>query len=141
MVNWRTWLIIVSYMAIIGSSTLSYFYPTLVNGLGYATTKAQYMTIPIFSITFIVTTITGYLANKKSHLCSAILAMPNETHALSLAFVNAMGNLAQIYEAYLFPAADKPKYLKGFSVISRLCFTGAISYIALHILLRRLKQI
>jgi hypothetical protein len=67
--------------------------------------------------------------------------MPNETHALSLAFVNAMGNLAQIYGAYLFPAADKPKYLKGFSVISRLCFTGAISYIALHILLRRLKQI
>jgi hypothetical protein len=59
--------------AIIGSSTLSYFYPTLVNGLGYATTKAQYMTIPIFSITFIVTTIAGYLANKKSHLCSAIL--------------------------------------------------------------------
>ncbi|EXL93141.1 hypothetical protein NOF04DRAFT_13974 [Fusarium oxysporum II5] len=98
------------------------------------------MTIPIFSITFIVTTITGYLANK-NHLCSAILAMPKETHAISLAFVNAMGNLAQIYGAYLFPAADKPKYLKGFSVISRLCFTGAISYIALHILLRRLKQI
>ncbi|QPC69314.1 hypothetical protein HYE68_000066 [Fusarium pseudograminearum] len=191
MVNWRTWLFVVGYMAIVGSSTLSYFYPTLVNGLGYGATDAQYMTIPIFGVAFVVTAITGYLADKKSHLRGAILcgwmsiamlcaiiicvvydfkaryallvimasalwasnglslsyasttfsAMPNETRAISLAFVNAMGNLAQIYGAYLFPVADKPKYLKGFGVISGLCFTGAVSYIALHILLRRHKQI
>jgi len=33
--NWRTWLFCVGYMAIVGASTLSYFYPTLVAGLGY----------------------------------------------------------------------------------------------------------
>lgn len=45
--NWRTWLFVVGYMAVVGSLTLSYFYPTLVQGLGYSTTVSQYMTIPV----------------------------------------------------------------------------------------------
>lgn len=64
-------------------------------------------------------------------------SMPNETKAISLAFVNAMGNLAQIYGAYLFPSSDAPKYILGFGIISGLCFTGIVSYVVLHFLLRR----
>lgn len=45
--NWTTWLFVVGYMAVVGSSTLSYFYPTLVEGLGYSTSLSQYMTIPV----------------------------------------------------------------------------------------------
>lgn len=41
--NWRTWILVVGYMVIVGSSTLTYFIPTLVNGLGYTAHKAQYM--------------------------------------------------------------------------------------------------
>lgn len=41
--NWRTWLLTAGYMVIVGSSTLSYFYPTLVQGLGYEGHMAQYM--------------------------------------------------------------------------------------------------
>ena len=63
--------------------------------------------------------------------------MPNEVRAICLAFVNAMGNLAQIYGAYLFPSKDAPKYLMGFGVISGLCFTGILSYLALQFLLKR----
>jgi hypothetical protein len=63
--------------------------------------------------------------------------MPNETRAISLAFVNAMGNLAQIYGAYLFPSNNAPKYLLGFGVISGLCFTGVVSYAALFVFLRK----
>ncbi|KAG4267237.1 hypothetical protein FPRO04_04849 [Fusarium proliferatum] len=190
MTNWRTWLFVVGYMAIVGSSTLSYFYPTLVKGLGYESTAAQYMTIPIFGVAFIVTALTGYFADKNSKwrgvilcawmsiamLCAIIIcvvynfkaryallvimaaalwasnglslsyasitfgSMPTETRAISLAFVNAMGNLAQIYGAYLFPASEKPKYLKGFGVISGLCFTGAVSYILLHVFLQGKKR-
>lgn len=33
--SWRVWIMILGYMVIVGSSTLSYFYPTLVEGLGY----------------------------------------------------------------------------------------------------------
>ncbi|KXH31928.1 hypothetical protein CSIM01_02480 [Colletotrichum simmondsii] len=177
MMSWRTWLFVVGYMAIVGSSTLSYFYPTLVSGLGYKSTAAQYMTIPIFGIAFVSTAVTGYFADRHSRfrglilgawmtvamLCAVVTcvvydfraryallvimasglwasnglalsyasvsfgSMPNETRAISLAFVNAMGNLAQIYGAYLFPSKDAPKYLMGFGVISGLCFTGVVS--------------
>ncbi|KAL8735425.1 MAG: hypothetical protein Q9166_000971 [cf. Caloplaca sp. 2 TL-2023] len=48
LVNWRVWLFTAGYMVIVGSSTLSYFYPTLVNGLGYESNKAQYMVLPRF---------------------------------------------------------------------------------------------
>lgn len=64
----------------------------------------------------------------------------NEVRGISLAFVNAMGNLAQIYGAYLFPSEDSPKYHMGFGVISGLCFTKIISYFLLHILLRHLEH-
>ncbi|KAF3935802.1 hypothetical protein ABW19_dt0203990 [Dactylella cylindrospora] len=33
--SWEMWLLTLGYMTIVGSSTLSYFYPTLVKGLGY----------------------------------------------------------------------------------------------------------
>ena len=174
-----------------GSSTLSYFYPTLVKGLGYESTTAQYMTIPIFAVAFVSTAVTGYFADKHPRwrgvilsawmavamLCAIIIcavydfkaryallvimasglwasnglslsyasvifsSMPDEIRAISLAFVNAMGNLAQIYGAYLFPADDAPKYLMGFGVISGLCFTGVVAYLLSYYFLRRRAQV
>ncbi|KAK5949236.1 hypothetical protein OHC33_009777 [Knufia fluminis] len=63
--NWRTWGFIVGYMVIVGSSTLSYFYPTLVRGLGYTDrVQAQYMTVPIYAVAFVCTAITGYFCDK-----------------------------------------------------------------------------
>ncbi|OQE44750.1 hypothetical protein PENCOP_c002G00089 [Penicillium coprophilum] len=35
-------------MAIFGASAISYFYPTLVNDMGYTSTAAQYMTAPLY---------------------------------------------------------------------------------------------
>ena len=172
---------------IVGSSTLSYFYPTLVKGLGYSSVNAQYMTVPIWGVAFVCTAISGYLTDfvpqkrgliiaswlSVSVICSIITcavynfvgryvllvimtsglwvsnalslsyasstfgSMPNETRAISLAFVNAMGNLASIYGAYLFPSNDAPKYLMGFGVISGLCALSVVSYTGLHILLKR----
>jgi MFS family permease len=40
--NWRLWLLCIGYMAIIGCYSLSYFNPTLVGGLGYKGSMAQY---------------------------------------------------------------------------------------------------
>lgn len=62
--NWRTWLFTFGYMVIVGSSTLSYFYPTLVAGLGYTAHMAQYMTVPIYAVAFVTTATTGYFADK-----------------------------------------------------------------------------
>lgn len=187
LLNWRVWLFVIGYMAIVGSSTLSYFYPTLVNGLGYTARMAQYMTVPIYAAAFVVTAITGITMDKypqnrglvlaawmtMAMICSVIICvvygftaryvllvlmasalwaanglaisygsstfgyMPPETRAIALAFINAMGNFAQIYGSYLFPSKDAPKYLMGFGVISGLCFTGVVSYLVIHFVLRR----
>ncbi|EMD01017.1 hypothetical protein BAUCODRAFT_61784 [Baudoinia panamericana UAMH 10762] len=185
--NWRTWLFVAGYMVIVGSSTLSYFYPTLVKGLGYTSHMAQYMVVPIYAVAFVCVAVTGYFSDMfprqrgaiiaawltLSMICSIVIcvvynfkaryvllvfmaaglwssnglalsyaastfgSMPQETRAVSLALVNALGNLAQIYGAYLFPTKDAPKYLLGFGVISGMCAFGIIMYIAAHILLRK----
>jgi MFS family permease len=154
-------------MAIVGSSTLSYFYPTLVNGLGYTSRKAQYMVVPIYTVAFVAVACTGYFMDKipqyrglvialwltlsmacsitvclvynftaryvllafmaaglwasnglaLSYASSTFGSMQREVRAVSLALMNALGNLAQIYGAYLFPSTGAPKYLMGFGVI------------------------
>ncbi|CAN9087163.1 unnamed protein product [Alternaria alternata] len=186
--DWRTISFILGYMVIVGSSTLSYFYPTLMTGLGYTdTVTAQYMTVPIYAVAFVCTAVTTYFADAISHhrglviaswlgfsLITSILvcviydftaryallvlmaaglwasnavslsfasatfgSMQPEVRAIAIALVNAMGNLAQIYGAYLFPGDDKPKYLMGFGVISGMLGFGVVVYIFLHVALRR----
>jgi hypothetical protein len=66
--------------------------------------------------------------------------MAPETRAVALAVINAMGNLAQIYGAYLFPSDDKPKYLLGFGVITGMCAFGVAVYITMHIYVRKLER-
>jgi MFS family permease len=186
--DWRTIGFVLGYMVIVGSSTLSYFYPTLVSGLGYKDrVQAQYMTAPIYAVAFICTAITTYFADfipaHRGLLIAAWLAfslitsicvcaiydftaryallvlmaaglwasnavslsfasatfgeMEPEVRAIALALVNAMGNLAQIYGAYLFPTKDAPKYLMGFGVISGMLGFGTVVYVLMHIAVRR----
>jgi MFS family permease len=185
--DWRTWVFVVGYMAIVGSSTLSYFYPTLVQGLGYSGSVTQYMTVPIYIAAFVCTFFNSIFMDRVPQyrglsltvwmsiamICSIVTcgvynfharyallvlmasalwasnalslayasttfgSMNQEVRGISLAIVNAMGNLAQIYGAYLFPDVDAPKYLMGFGVISGLCFTGVVSYFTLQVMLRR----
>ena len=174
-------------MAIVGSSTLLYFYPTLVSGLGYKGTKAQYMTVPIYAVAFVCVAVTGYFCDRfpnrrglviaswltLSMSCSVAvvtvfgfkaryvllvfltaglwsanamsLSFASSTfsteqkgiRAVALAFINSMGNLAQIYGAYLFPDEDGPKYLKGFKVILAMCCVGIVVYSGLHFVIRK----
>ena len=63
--------------------------------------------------------------------------MRPETRGVSIAFVNAIANLSQIYGAYLFPQEDAPKFLLGFGVISALSAVGAGIYVAAQVLIRR----
>ncbi|KAJ5703359.1 hypothetical protein N7493_011748 [Penicillium malachiteum] len=62
----RTWAFVVGYMVIVGSSTLTYFYPTLVKGLfGTATTeRINLLTVPIYGAAFVATGITSYFGDK-----------------------------------------------------------------------------
>ncbi|KAL4808001.1 major facilitator superfamily domain-containing protein [Aspergillus unguis] len=64
--DWRTWAFVIGYMVIVGSSTLIYFYPTLVQGLfGNASTqKVNLLTVPIYAVAFVATGITSYYGDK-----------------------------------------------------------------------------
>ncbi|KAL8769579.1 MAG: hypothetical protein Q9209_004511 [Squamulea sp. 1 TL-2023] len=187
LMDWKVWLFTAGYMVIVGSSTLSYFYPTLVKGLGYESNKAQYMTVPIYGVAFVCNALTGYFADKIPYkrgfiiaswltlaLCCSVATaiainftaryvllvfmaaglwssnalslsfasssfahLSREARAVSLAFINAMGNLAQIYGAYLFPSEDAPRYIMGFSVVSAMCALGIGVYGMLYKATRR----
>lgn len=132
-----------------GSSTLTYFYPTLVKGLfGDASTeKVNLLTVPIYGVAFVCTAITSYFSDKiptwrglvvavwlafslvcsiivctvynytaryvmlvlmaaglwatnggtLAYASSAFAGMHPQARGVSLALVNALGNLAQIY--------------------------------------------
>ncbi|RAO71446.1 uncharacterized protein BHQ10_007458 [Talaromyces amestolkiae] len=187
--KWKTWTFVVGYMVIVGSSTLSYFYPTLIKGLfGDASTqKINFLTIPIYGVAFVCTIITALFGDKVpqkrgliiagwlvfSMVCSIIVCVvynftaryvllvlmaaglwstngaalayasssfgdfDPQVRGVSLAMVNALGNLAQIYGSYLFPSDDAPKYLKGFGVISGMLGVGVVVYTLLHIWINR----
>lgn len=72
-----------------------------------------------------------------SFASSTFGSMDTEVRAIALALMNGLGNLAQIYGAYLFPSEDKPKYLMGFGVISGMLGLGVVTYIIMFILVRR----
>ncbi|KAK3934630.1 major facilitator superfamily domain-containing protein, partial [Diplogelasinospora grovesii] len=66
--DWRTWATTlgVAVGQFVGCATvLTYFYPTLVNGLGYTSTvAAQYMTVPIWMAAFVCTLGSGFLCDR-----------------------------------------------------------------------------
>lgn len=66
--SYRVILLIIGYMVIVGSSTLSYFYPTLVEGLGYEGDMIQYMTIPIYGAAFVLNLGLSFFSDKFIHL-------------------------------------------------------------------------
>ncbi|KAJ5363405.1 major facilitator superfamily domain-containing protein [Penicillium brevicompactum] len=72
-----------------------------------------------------------------AYASSAFSGMHPQARGVALAMVNALGNLAQIYGSYLFPADDSPKYIMGFSVISAMLAVGVTVFLFLHIWLRR----
>ncbi|KAJ5952508.1 Major facilitator superfamily domain general substrate transporter [Penicillium vulpinum] len=71
--NWRIWVLIPGYMTIFGASAISYFYPTLVNGMGYASATAQYMTAPLYIASLAAVIPICWVADRKPHARGRLL--------------------------------------------------------------------
>jgi hypothetical protein len=78
-------------------------------------------------------------ATSLSFASSSFGSMDPEVRAQSLALMNALGNLAQIYGAYLFPSDDEPKYLMGFGAISGMLGVGVATYVLMFVFVRKLE--
>ncbi|ORY56170.1 MFS transporter, partial [Pseudomassariella vexata] len=63
---------------------------------------------------------------------SSTLPRPIEKRAAAIAFVNTVGNFAQIYSPYMYPSTDGPRYLAA--MIANACF--CLACVAATILLR-----
>ncbi|KAL1387995.1 vitamin H transporter [Phyllosticta capitalensis] len=74
--NWKTWLLAVGYMVIVGCSTLSYFYPQLVKQLGYtSSSSAQYMVVPIYCASFVTLLISSILCDRRTALRAPTISL------------------------------------------------------------------
>ncbi|KAJ4252859.1 hypothetical protein NW762_010765 [Fusarium torreyae] len=73
----------------------------------------------------------------ESFASSSMASIQPEVRAISLAFINSVGNLAQIYGSYLLPSWDAPRHSRGFGTFAGLLFIGGCVYCAAMILLRR----
>ncbi|KAM7213823.1 vitamin H transporter [Rhypophila decipiens] len=63
--------------------------------------------------------------------------MHPEARAFALALPGAVGNLGNVYGAYLFPGSDIPEYFMGFGVIAGTLGAGAVLFFVFHLLLRK----
>ncbi|KUJ24007.1 MFS general substrate transporter [Mollisia scopiformis] len=71
--NWRIWMLCPAYMTIIGALAISNFYPTLVEGLGYTSTNAQYMTAPLYLVALVIAIPASWYADRNPHLRGYLL--------------------------------------------------------------------
>lgn len=60
----RTYMFILLFMLDVGAGTISYFIPTITVSLGYETTKAQYMTVPIYVVASVVLNIVAWSSDR-----------------------------------------------------------------------------
>lgn len=172
------WIIFIAFMMVDGSFSIAYFYPTLVKGLGYTSTTANYMTAPLYVCAIPAAIVLSYLGDRRpsrrgyylagAMLCGAIFsavtagvtnltaryvllcllnmglyctvplalafstttmgAVEPEVRSIALAWMSALGNLAQVYNSYIWPERDGPRFLTGFATYAALLMFGAALY-------------
>jgi hypothetical protein len=163
------WIIFIAFMTVDGSFSIAYFYPTLVEGLGYNSTTAQFMTAPLYvcavpaaiglsilgdrnpskrAYYLAATMFLGAVFSAVTLLCflnmglyctiplalafstSSMGAVEPEVRSIALAWMSALGNLAQVYNSYIWPDKDAPRYLAGFATYAALLTLGGSLYIS-----------
>jgi MFS family permease len=68
-----SWILIPGYMAILRASAISYFYPTLINDMGYTATAAQYMIAPLYIASLAAAIPSCWLADRSPHARGRLL--------------------------------------------------------------------
>jgi MFS family permease len=174
------WIIFIGFMMVDGSFSIGYFYPTLVEGLGYEAITAQFMTAPLYACAVPTAILLSYLGDRwpqrRGFLLSIVMflaaifsavtagvtnftaryvllcflnmglyctvplvlafsttmmgAVEPEIRSIALAWMSALGNLAQVYNSYVWPDSDAPRYLAGFCTYAALLTFGAVVFTA-----------
>jgi cyanate permease len=155
------------------TQTFQYFFPSIVNTLGYSNIASLLLTAPVWFVTVIVSLTVTYTSGKTGDrsihimcllliscigniivVCSmgtgarffAMFLMPMGAvsaeqiilawiansfprpmvkRSAAIAITNMLGNLANVYGPYIYPATDGPRYLPGGSAVAGLCLVVA----------------
>ncbi|KAJ5101920.1 hypothetical protein NUU61_004142 [Penicillium alfredii] len=94
--SWRTWLLVPAYMTILGTLAISYFYPTLINGMGYTATNAQYMMAPLYLVSLVAIPVC-FLADRNPHLRGVFLVLNLGTGVVFFALTAGIQNYTARY--------------------------------------------
>ncbi|WVF68722.1 hypothetical protein IAT40_003494 [Kwoniella sp. CBS 6097] len=70
----KTYVFMLIYNVLNSVGTISYFFPTLMKGLGYAGRKAQFMTVPIYIVALAVSVSAGWNADRTQQKAYHVLA-------------------------------------------------------------------
>ncbi|TDZ32554.1 putative transporter [Colletotrichum spinosum] len=140
----RTYVFAVLFTMDLGSCTISYFIPAIGRQMGYASTTAPYMTMPIWTVGAAFLVALSYTADRTgdrrwhvtgcmglSFVCAVVcatasdprggvVALPAEKRAVVVALVNSVGNLSAVYGSRLWPSSDGPRFVKGFATTGGL---------------------
>ncbi|KAI5860343.1 putative MFS transporter [Durotheca rogersii] len=167
------------------SQTFQYFFPTIVQTLGYGTIETLLLTVPVWVLAFVVSLITTYTAGRYADrsihiICLMLISVAGNIIVVStlstgvrifalfllplgsvpayqtilawvansfprplvkrsacISIANMIGNSANIYGTYMYPASDGPRYLAGGSSTAAVALLTALLALAVRLVLRQ----
>nr|XP_019043076.1 hypothetical protein I302_08787 [Kwoniella bestiolae CBS 10118]OCF22006.1 hypothetical protein I302_08787 [Kwoniella bestiolae CBS 10118] len=69
----KTWVFMLIYNVLNSVGTISYFFPTLMSGLGYKGRTAQFMTVPIYVVALVISVANGWNADRTGQKAYTVL--------------------------------------------------------------------
>ncbi|TFL02117.1 MFS general substrate transporter [Pterulicium gracile] len=66
LVDWKTWIGMLMYAgSVMPLYAFSLFLPTIINQIGYSSTRANLLTVPVYAFACIITCVVGFIADRK----------------------------------------------------------------------------
>ncbi|OTB04092.1 hypothetical protein M426DRAFT_321186 [Hypoxylon sp. CI-4A] len=167
------------------SQTFQYFFPSILQTLGYGNIETLLLTAPVWAATFcvslIVTRTSGHFTDRSIHIMCLIMISvagniivvstlntgvrffalfllpmgalpayqiilawlansfprPLVKRSVCISFANMVGNSANIYGTYRYPAVDAPRYLPGGSATAGVGLLVAVLALVARLVLQR----
>ncbi|KAI4729608.1 MFS general substrate transporter [Aureobasidium sp. EXF-10728] len=124
--DWQIWVNIVVYWGYVCPLYgISLFLPTIIKELGYKTTTAQLLTVPIYVVASAITIAVAYAADRKRLRSPWILCQPSNItwlsnnlsgsykRAVGMGIQISVGNLAGAMASNFYRSTDAPRYILG----------------------------
>ncbi|CAG8267545.1 unnamed protein product [Penicillium salamii] len=116
----RIYLFILLQHVSLLSQNFQYFFPTIVQTLGYGNVETLLITAPVMPMGAVSAyqIIIAWVANS--------FARPLVKRSAAIAVANMIGNTASIYGSYMWPSSSGPRYIPGGSATAAIAFLVAV---------------